>query len=301
MMKYIIIGIATVFALYGLLVAVAPMLADIFLTLAITIGTVAAIAYFGFRKQLFGLSIWIVPAKYHTEINTIKNESCTVRYFPGERIIVADNSAKNECNKRYFVLQKGAVDVEFAWFQICQIYNRYSTLGSLSEFFKKTTAVDIKVEQDEAKPKKRVIEKTEYRNPESSLPKPKISAPEIVEFDKLQTKNMAQTTTKDEEMQSVEEFLNMGDIMKQSAQKVNINTATAGEIAVLHGINIAIAKKIVEYRNLNGNFKTIEEFLEVAEVKEHFIPQIKDLVTLDGNDDNGGHGDAPNEGRLLDW
>lgn len=298
--NYIIIGIATVIALYAILNIVAPPLANIFLTLAIIIGTILTVAYFGFRKQLYGLSMWMVPVRYHAGVNTLKNESCTVKYFPGERILVADNSAKNDCNKRYFTIQNSSLNVETSWFKVCRIFNRYTTLGSLSEFFKALTYVDIKVEHDETKPKKRVIEKREYRTPESYLPKPKTTGPEIVEFNNLQTKNRAQTTSKDEEMLGVEEFLNMGDIMKKSAQKVNVNTATAGEIAVLHGINIAIAKKIVEHRNLNGDFKTIEEFLEVAEVKEHFIPQIKEIITLGGNDDNGPD-DAPNEGRLLDW
>jgi len=297
--NYIFIGIATVIALYGLLSIVSAPLANLFLTFAIIISGLLILAYFLLRKQIYKFSIYLVPARYHAGANALKNGSCTVSYFAGERIIVADNSAKNECNKRYFIIQKTATDIDKLWFKTCRIFNRYTTLGSLSEFYRIDTPVEILVEKDETKPKKRVIEKTEYRNPESFLPKPKVTAPEIVDFSNLQTSNRAQATSKEDEMLGVEEFLNMGDIMKKSAQKVNVNKATAGEIAVLHGINIAIAKKIVEHRNLNGPFKTVEEFLEVADVKEHFIPQIKEIISLSDNDN--GPDDAPNEGRLIDW
>lgn len=299
-MNYIFIGIATVVALYALLGMVSAPLANLFLTFAIIIGGILIAAYFLLRQKIFTLSIYIVPARYHAGANAITNKSVTVSYFQGERIIVADNAAKNECNKRYFIVKKTATDVDKLWFRTCRIFNRYTTLGSLSEFYRSSNIpIDILVEHDETKPKKRVVEKKEYRAPESYLPKTKTPVPEIVDFNNLQTSNRARATSKDEEMLGVEEFLSMGEIMKKSAQKVNVNKATAGEIAVLHGINIAIAKKIVEHRNLNGPFKTIEEFLEVADVKEHFIPQIKEIITL--SDDDNGPGDAPNEGRLIDW
>ena len=145
----------------------------------------------------------------------------------------------------------------------------------------------------------KVIERKEYRNPDTIKPKPVHTGPEIVDFNNLQTTNRAQATSKEEEAVGLEEFLSMGEVMQKVSQKVNVNTAAAGELTVFNGINIAIAKKIVEYRNLNGNFKSIDEFIEVAGVDEHFIPQIKSLAVLE--DKKNGPDDAPNEGRLIDW
>ena len=46
-----------------------------------------------------------------------------------------------------------------------------------------------------------------------------------------------------------------------SAQIINLNTATAEQIATLPGIGPKTAGLIVEYRKKNGNFKKIEEIL----------------------------------------
>lgn len=298
--NFIFVGIATVIALYGLLCIVSVPLANVFLSFAIFLSAILLVGYFVFRKKIYTLSIYIVPARYHAGANAIKNESCTVTYYPGDKLLITDNTAKNECNKRYFILKNSnTTDIGIIWYNICRNYNRYSTLGSLAELCRTYAPVDILVEKNETKPKKEVIDRTEYRNPDTIKIKPKTTGPEIVEFSNLQTSNRTQATSKEEEMVGLEEFLTMGDIMKKSAQKVNVNTATAGELAVLNGINIAIAKKLVEHRNLNGDFKSIDEFIEVAEVAEHFIPQIKELAVL--SDKPNEPDDAPNEGRLLDW
>lgn len=296
----IIVGIATAVAIYGILCAVAAPLANVFLTLAIIAGGILLALYFMFKNKIYALSIYIVPARYHAGANALKNNSCTVTYYCGDKLVIADNTAKNECNKRYFIIRNSnLVNVDKVWYQICKNYNRYSTTGSLADFCRAFTPVDIQVEKDETKPKKKVIERKEYRNPDTIKPKPVHTGPEIVDFNNLQTTNRAQATSKEEEAVGLEEFLSMGEVMQKVSQKVNVNTAAAGELTVFNGINIAIAKKIVEYRNLNGNFKSIDEFIEVAGVDEHFIPQIKSLAVLE--DKKNGPDDAPNEGRLIDW
>ena len=41
-----------------------------------------------------------------------------------------------------------------------------------------------------------------------------------------------------------------------------------------------MAKKLVEYRNLNGSFKSDAEFLEVAGVKNIFAEKIKPMIII---------------------
>ena len=43
---------------------------------------------------------------------------------------------------------------------------------------------------------------------------------------------------------------------------VNLNTATATQIATLPGVGEKAAQRIIEYREKNGGFKKIEEILE---------------------------------------
>jgi comEA protein len=61
---------------------------------------------------------------------------------------------------------------------------------------------------------------------------------------------------------------------------VNLNTATAAEIAVLPGIGIKTAELIVQYRQKNGGFKKIEEIMNVRGVGEKSFLKLKSLITI---------------------
>ncbi|NCC62896.1 ComEA family DNA-binding protein [Desulfobulbus propionicus] len=62
--------------------------------------------------------------------------------------------------------------------------------------------------------------------------------------------------------------------------KVNINTATAAELAALNGIGPAKAEAIVAYRTTNGNFTTVEDLTKVKGIGEKIIEKIKPEVTV---------------------
>ena len=49
-----------------------------------------------------------------------------------------------------------------------------------------------------------------------------------------------------------------------TAAVVNLNTATASQIATLPGVGEKAAQRIIEYREKNGGFKKIEEILETS-------------------------------------
>jgi competence protein ComEA len=65
-----------------------------------------------------------------------------------------------------------------------------------------------------------------------------------------------------------------------AADKVNINTATEKELAGLPGIGAAIAKRIVEYREANKGFKSIEELKKVKGIGSRKFEAIKDRITI---------------------
>jgi len=64
-------------------------------------------------------------------------------------------------------------------------------------------------------------------------------------------------------------------------KKVNINTATLEELDSLSGIGEATAKAIIEYREKNGGFKTIEEIMNISGIKENKFNKIKDSICVE--------------------
>ena len=62
--------------------------------------------------------------------------------------------------------------------------------------------------------------------------------------------------------------------------KININTASIDELKTLSGIGDAKAKAIIEYRTTNGNFKSIEEIVNVNGINESLFTKIKDNITI---------------------
>ena len=65
-----------------------------------------------------------------------------------------------------------------------------------------------------------------------------------------------------------------------TGEVVNLNTATASQIATLPGIGEKTAKTIVEYRDKNGGFKKIEELMNVKGIGEKSFLKLKALVTV---------------------
>ncbi|QMT40899.1 ComEA family DNA-binding protein [Neisseria shayeganii] len=66
--------------------------------------------------------------------------------------------------------------------------------------------------------------------------------------------------------------------------QVNINTATAQELQTLNGIGPAKANAIIEYRNANGPFKSVEELKNVRGIGSGVTFQrISEQVTVSGS------------------
>jgi competence protein ComEA len=64
------------------------------------------------------------------------------------------------------------------------------------------------------------------------------------------------------------------------AKLVNLNTATANELATLPGVGPAVAARIIEYREKNGAFKKIEDLMNVRGIGEKTFLKLKPLVTV---------------------
>jgi len=75
-------------------------------------------------------------------------------------------------------------------------------------------------------------------------------------------------------------FTVLGATSYQGQQKVNINTADEATLDTLPGIGPSKAKRIIEYREQNGPFKSIEELKNVSGIGEKTFEQLKDLITV---------------------
>jgi len=65
-----------------------------------------------------------------------------------------------------------------------------------------------------------------------------------------------------------------------SAQKINLNTATAEQLESLPGIGPASARNILEYREKFGKFNRIEEIINIKGIGEKKFLKIKDRLTV---------------------
>lgn len=90
--------------------------------------------------------------------------------------------------------------------------------------------------------------------------------------------------TKGEEI--IEEASSISDLSSSSASnsiknnKININKATQTELEAIPGIGPSTALKILNYRNQNGKFSSIEDIKNVSGIGDKKFEKIKDYITI---------------------
>ena len=62
--------------------------------------------------------------------------------------------------------------------------------------------------------------------------------------------------------------------------KISLNTATQAKLDTLPGIGEVFSKRIIDYRILNGGFKTVDELRMVKGIGDNLFDSLKDLVCL---------------------
>jgi competence protein ComEA len=61
---------------------------------------------------------------------------------------------------------------------------------------------------------------------------------------------------------------------------VNVNVASAAELDALNGIGPVLAERIIEYREANGSFQSLDELSEVSGIGTALLEQLREQVTL---------------------
>lgn len=242
-----------------------------------------------FMNTFYKNSINMVNKRYVGGENTLKNGHCTIVFAPDKTITVMENMTVIGRTKRIFTLTKSQMNVNKAWYRICRIFDEYTAIDMLKEFF--DSEANIVMMSLEVKPQHHEVQE-EYNaktntdgfvemgtiNPDvfgADFGKQNKSGEGFVSMDKLH-----EVAPEQKRVDKEPELAGLDDLMNKSSNKIDVNKAEAGELALLPGINIVTAKKIVEYRNLNGNFKNMDDFLKVCEAKEHFFPKIKEKILV---------------------
>lgn len=92
---------------------------------------------------------------------------------------------------------------------------------------------------------------------------------------KYEEKNGILTVAKPER-----EELNIKREKTENPDKININTATEEELKTLDGIGDSFAKRIIEYRNINGEFNQIEDLMQISGIGESVFEKIKNDICV---------------------
>ncbi len=106
-------------------------------------------------------------------------------------------------------------------------------------------------------------------------PKPEITVSEIPAFSEIFPEPSAPERSQIPEPSELPEVLKDG--------KININTAGIELLKSLPGIGEKIAQSIIEYRNENGSFKSIEEIKNVPRIGEATFQKLKNLIYCGDN------------------
>lgn len=74
---------------------------------------------------------------------------------------------------------------------------------------------------------------------------------------------------------------NGGQVFNLETMKINVNTASEGELITVKYIGEKIAKEIIIYRNLNGPFKSTDELIKIYGIGKKTLEEIKKYLSVE--------------------
>ena len=104
------------------------------------------------------------------------------------------------------------------------------------------------------------------------------SKAEVADFHK--TKEIEEQCHQKNEESLINDACIKSDTEETKLGKISLNKATKEELMTLPGIGESKAKEIINYREKNGPFKTIEDLKKVTGIGENIFAQIKENITV---------------------
>ena len=290
------------------------------------------------QNKFYKNSIVKVPREFVQNRNTIVNQNCIIKYTPDSKISVMDSMVSRQTRdlRSFSVGAKEVKNINKIWNTICLIFDEQTFFDTIVSIFERENC-NVKITLIPSPKRalnnsnKTVVENNinKVKNTESvnldevpadksnitpkqntPTPKPQIRTP----IQPLETKdgffdlNNLQKTSQDLSKRNEYDggFIELSSLnsLGNNTVIIDVNSATADQLASLPGLNIVGAKKIVDYRNKEGLFQTVDEFINIAEIKPHFVEQVKKMITISNSrDDNIKNNNLPpqdSDGRIVD-
>ena len=67
---------------------------------------------------------------------------------------------------------------------------------------------------------------------------------------------------------------------KSTSGMIDINSATAAELEQLPGVGPSLARKIVEFRDQNGAYRTVDDLLKIRGIGEKSLERFRDKIIV---------------------
>ncbi len=126
--------------------------------------------------------------------------------------------------------------------------------------------------------------------------------------------NRAESTNKETKIYNTENNLVKNDFSKikneetvetsRTEKLVDVNSCTEDELLQLPGIGVIEAKKAINFRN-NNEFNSVDEFIQVLNIKPHFTEKIRSMLicnkTKKNESINNSNVNASRAGRMVDF
>jgi competence protein ComEA len=80
---------------------------------------------------------------------------------------------------------------------------------------------------------------------------------------------------------NLSKFVSTKKKLKKKKTKININSASLSELISLPNIGPKTAKKIIQYRNDNNGFNSIEEIMQIKRIGPKTFQNLKNLICID--------------------
>ncbi len=68
---------------------------------------------------------------------------------------------------------------------------------------------------------------------------------------------------------------------EMATERLNLNTATVEELVQIKGIGETLARRIVEYRDQHGPFRSVDDLLQVKGIGEKKLKAMRPFVTVE--------------------
>ncbi len=114
---------------------------------------------------------------------------------------------------------------------------------------------------------------------ERLVPAPENHAQIVAEFERRSALIERENVIQDQKYAGIEPEV-IEEIPIQNGDPISINTATNVELTSLPGIGETYAQRIIEYRETNGDFVSVDDLVNVKGIGERTLEKIKPFIKL---------------------